>query len=664
MLCAILPLDYVMGRDSIVSSVRGSDEQARSHENGIFQADPTIFFHGGYYYLYGTNGDGDKQQGFKVYKSEDLQHWQGPIGANAGFALIEDDVFGSKGFWAPQVWSEQGKFYMAYTADEKIAIAVSDSPIGPFKQSLPKTLMQGGKQIDPYVFRDNDGKKYVFHVRLMEGNRIFVAELKDDYSGIKEETLTECLHASLPWENTAGSAWPVSEGPTVLRQGKYYYMFYSANDFRNKDYAVGVAVADNVFGPWKKIETNPLLSQTNSRFAGTGHGDLFQKGKQWYYVCHTHFSEQQVALRRTAIVPVDLVSKEGSGRITPKFDATKFQLLEIADNSGPFIDVSFGDPFILYDKPSDQYYLYGTGGTENGFIAYSSKDLIHWKEAGKVYDGKQSKGWGIKDFWAPEVYVVNDKYYMYYSAHWKENPENKLENYRIGVAVADNPVGPFIDLTGKPLFDPGYPIIDANVFRDTDGKNYLFYSRCCYEHPVASEIADWAKSKWGYKDIEESWVYGVELDSSMLQVIGQPALLIRPPLQMNDRQSEWESRSVSSGEINRRWTEGSFLVKAKGQYYIMYSANYFAGANYAVGYATSKSPLGNYSKSETNPIIQKNTDHGGIISGTGHNSIFKDRNGKLRCVYHGRTTKTGDKRMVFIRDISFNKNNQLQIQSD
>ncbi|MNR55271.1 Glycosyl hydrolases family 43 [compost metagenome] len=97
---------------------------------------------------------------------------------------------------------------------------------------------------------------------------------------------------------------------------------------------------------------------------------------------------------------------------------------------------------------------------------------------------------------------------------------------------------------------------------------------------------------------------------------------------------------------------------------MMYSANYFAGANYAVGYATAKSPLGSYEKSQTNPIIEKNTDRGGIVSGTGHNSIFRDREGKLRCVYHGRTTKTGDKRMVFIRDINFSQNNQLRVLTD
>jgi Glycosyl hydrolases family 43. len=74
---------------------------------------------------------------------------------------------------------------------------------------------------------------------------------------------------------------------------------------------------------------------------------------------------------------------------------------------------------------------------------------------------------------------------------------------------------------------------------------------------------------------------------------------------MHDAQSEWESRSVTSGEINRRWTEGSFLVKENGIYYMMYSANYFAGANYAVGYATATAPLGSYQKSSSNPIIEK-----------------------------------------------------------
>ena len=39
-------------------------------------------------------------------------------------------------------------------------------------------------------------------------------------------------------------------------------------------------------------------------------------------------------------------------------------------------------------------------------------------------------------------------------------------------------------------------------------------------------------------------------------------------------------------DLLRRWTEGSYLLKNNDTYYIMYSANYFGGKNYAVGSTT------------------------------------------------------------------------------
>ena len=81
----------------------------------------------------------------------------------------------------------------------------------------------------------------------------------------------------------------------------------------------------------------------------------------------------------------------------------------------------------------------------------------------------------------------------------------------------------------------------------------------------------------------------------------------------------------------------------------MYSANYFGGKNYAVGYATSNSPLGPFKKSANNPVLSKNVDSGGIVTGTGHNSVTWSPDGKeMFCVYHGRTTATGDDRVVFV----------------
>ena len=164
-------------------------------------------------------------------------------------------------------------------------------------------------------------------------------------------------------------------------------------------------------------------------------------------------------------------------------------------------------------------------------------------------------------------------------------------------------------------------MIDADVLFDKNGKLYLYYSRVAYKHPVKSEVADWANSKGWYDEVEESWVYGVQLKPDFSGIIGEPVLLLRPPVSMKDKQAAWDSRSVTSREVNRRWTEGSVSFRKGNTYYIMYSANYFGGKNYVVGYATSKNPLGPFVKSDDNPILSKNIDQGGIVTGTGHNSI-------------------------------------------
>lgn len=317
------------------------------------------------------------------------------------------------------------------------------------------------------------------------------------------------------------------------------------------------------------------------------------------------------------------------------------------------LPVKLGDPFVLYTNGT--YYLYGTGNADKGFAAFSSKDLVNWKPEGQVYFHNNENGWSDTAaawggaYWAPEVYEVRGKFYLFYSAQWKLNPTHETENFRIGVAVAATPTGPFVDLAPKPVFDPGYPVIDANVFFDDNGKAYLYYSRACYKHPVKSEVAAQARKKGWYKEVEESWVYGVELEKDFSGVVGEPVLILRPPVSTKDKQAEWESRSVTSREVNRRWTEGSTTFKKDGVYYIMYSANHFGGEYYAVGYATGQSPLGPFRKAANNPVLQKNTPNGGIVSGTGHNSItFSPDKKEMFCVYHGRTAATGDERVVFV----------------
>ena len=59
------------------------------------------------------------------------------------------------------------------------------------------------------------------------------------------------------------------EGPWVAKQAGRYHLFYAGNDFSTAEYGIGVAVADNVSGPYRKMD-QPLLRSTKD-WAGPGH---------------------------------------------------------------------------------------------------------------------------------------------------------------------------------------------------------------------------------------------------------------------------------------------------------------------------------------------------------------------------------------------------------
>lgn len=315
------------------------------------------------------------------------------------------------------------------------------------------------------------------------------------------------------------------------------------------------------------------------------------------------------------------------------------------------IPLKFGDPFLLHASDG-RYYMYGTS-LGDGFEAFVSDDLIRWDSCGQIYKGGDSTQWNTNCFWAPEVYERNGKYYIFFSANQRENPNNDLETFTIGVAVSDKPSGPFTDLMDRPVFQAPWPIIDANVyFDDETGRCYLYFSRCCYQHAVDSELAQKMREEdkqyktiEGEKDeIQESWIYGVELKPDFSGIIGEPQMLLCPPSELDDTQAEWESRSVTSGEVNRRWTEGSFCFRDGDTYYIMYSCNFYGGEHYAVGYATADNPLGPFKKASNNPVLEKKGD----VLGTGHNMVLTMPDGNRYAVYHGRLASNPDERVVLM----------------
>ena len=295
-------LFFSCGKDESVKTDPKEDPPASSGQF-IFQADPTIFYYDNKYYLYGTDGS-TPDKGIRVYVSADKKQWNPSSRPGDTYAVKTGESFGTKGFWAPQVWHGNNKFYMAYVANEQIAIATADNPEGPFTATAPVDFDQ--KNIDPFVFFDEDGKKYLYHVDITNGNKIYVAAINDDFTAIDKTSRTLCITATEPWETIQAK---VVEGPTVLKHKGIYYLIYSANHFENQNYAVGYATSSSPMGPWTKATENPVLSMKNSGKPGIGHGDIFfDPDGSMNYVFHTHNAIDKVSPRRTALVKASFVA--------------------------------------------------------------------------------------------------------------------------------------------------------------------------------------------------------------------------------------------------------------------------------------------------------------------------------------------------------------------
>ncbi|WP_421871519.1 glycoside hydrolase family 43 protein [Marinoscillum sp.] len=273
----------------------------------IFLADPTIYQEGETYYLIGTKNR--KPLGFSILESKDLKSWTVPAGQSDSLYMIlneGDNTFGTWGFWAPQIIKEGSTYYLTHTANEQTVLTTSNSLMGPFRQEEVGPIDGSEKNIDSYIFKDDDGKYYLYHVRFNRGNYLWVAEFDLEAGEIKPETLTKCFDQTEDWEATPlYKSDPIMEGPTVIKLKDQYYLFYSANHFMNIDYAMGYAIADSPYGPWVKNESNPILHRSIVGENGSGHGDLFTgPNDQLHYVYHVHNSADQVSPRRTRIVPI------------------------------------------------------------------------------------------------------------------------------------------------------------------------------------------------------------------------------------------------------------------------------------------------------------------------------------------------------------------------
>lgn len=296
------------------SSKDSSDyfENTTPLETNVFFGDPYVLLDDGTYYIYGTGQNSDT--GIEVYESNNLQDWEGPVGTKEGFALHEDDVYGERWFWAPEVYRIGDKYYMFFSVQEHMAIAVSDSPVGPFVQENPSVLREE-KSIDHHLLVDDDGTKYLYFANFKKGLEIWGAEINDDLSSIKEETLTKIISKSQDWEKSQKEpVGTVNEGPYIIKKDGGYYLTYSANHYASPDYGIGLAYSDQPLGEWTKSEQNPVI-QNPDDLVGTGHSSFFRdKEGELHIVYHAHFDTDEVHPRKVFINKARFTKPEGAER--------------------------------------------------------------------------------------------------------------------------------------------------------------------------------------------------------------------------------------------------------------------------------------------------------------------------------------------------------------
>jgi beta-xylosidase len=235
-------------------------------------ADPDVIAGDDGYVAFGINGAGSNVQ---MATSPDLAEWDVLLDD----ALPQLPAWATEGrTWAPDVVTQPGGGYVLYftaahaASDRQcIGAAVSDAVTGPYVpiegEPLVCTLDQGGS-IDPASFTDADGTRYLLWKN--DGN-CCAMDTWIQLTPLTPDGLAVAGPATKLFEQTEAWEGQLVEGPIMVERDGTYVVFYSANDYGSEDYAIGVASAPDIAGPYVK-QPEPFLSSaaTGGRYLGPG----------------------------------------------------------------------------------------------------------------------------------------------------------------------------------------------------------------------------------------------------------------------------------------------------------------------------------------------------------------------------------------------------------
>lgn len=244
-----------------------------------FTADAAAIVHNDKVYLYAGHDEAPndfnfyKMNEWLVYSSADMVNWkEHPVPLK-----VSDFKWAIADAWAAQVIERNGKFYWYVSVEhddsnygKAIGVAVSNSPIGPFKDAIGQALITNDMtketdirwdDIDPSVIIDDDGQAYLFW-----GNTVcYYAKLKENMIELDGEIKT----IDLP---------NFTEAPWIHKRGDWYYLSY-AYQFPEK---IAYAMGKSIHGPWEfKGILNEVAGNSN-----TNHQAIIEFKEQPYFFYH------------------------------------------------------------------------------------------------------------------------------------------------------------------------------------------------------------------------------------------------------------------------------------------------------------------------------------------------------------------------------------------
>jgi beta-xylosidase len=265
--------------------------------------------------------------------------------------------------------------------------------------------------------------------------------------------------------------------------------------------------------------------------------------------------------------------------------------------NNPVLPGNYADPDLNFFE--GRYWIYPTTSCaydeQVGFEAFSSADLREWRHEGTILDIR-TLSWGKGTAaWAPSCAFAHGRYWFYFSVG---------DGDGLGVAVADNPAGPFIDALGRPLvseYHHGAQPIDAHCFIDRSGEAFLYWGG--WRHAVVARLGE---------DM-------ISLASEVVEITPD------------------------------HYVEGPFMLQRDGVYYFMWSEGSWGDETYNVAWARSSNPFGPFEREGS--LFLPTPELG---TSAGHHTVLA-KDGRFIVAYHRRPpgVRERDCRVVCLEEMLF-----------